>query len=299
MAIGALEPWMSGIGGVGFMTIWSAKEKRAWTVDYGPISARKLDLSHYKIVGPGPANPFAWPDIHEPEQRGRLPLDRRARHGRRPRQGARALRHAEMEGRAGARRRARRARHGARLVHAGDDRQRRRAPVEVPGVEGQPTCATTAACRPTTGRAPRATSSSAISAQTMRRLADGGPREYLRGQPGARHRGRPAGRRLGDLLRRPRLLPGAHRRAAVLRASRRHHQRRGRPDRRPDLAPHARARRRAHQGQGRARRRLLRRDRRGHAHRLSSSASRRWATSPTTPAPRISAPPTPKATWWR
>ncbi len=63
MAIGALEPWMSGIGGVGFMTIWSAKEGRAWTVDYGPISAGKLDVSHYKIVGPGPANPFAWPDI--------------------------------------------------------------------------------------------------------------------------------------------------------------------------------------------------------------------------------------------
>ncbi len=65
MAIGALEPWMSGIGGVGFMTIWSAKEGRAWTVDYGPISARKLDPSVYKIVGPGPANPFAWPDILE------------------------------------------------------------------------------------------------------------------------------------------------------------------------------------------------------------------------------------------
>src|SRR5436190_6572030 len=63
MAIGALEPWSSGIGGVGFMTLWSAKDKRAWTIDYGPISARKLDLSHYKIVGPGPATPFAWPDI--------------------------------------------------------------------------------------------------------------------------------------------------------------------------------------------------------------------------------------------
>jgi gamma-glutamyltranspeptidase / glutathione hydrolase len=65
MAIGAVEPWMSGIGGVGFMTVWSAKEGRAWTVDYGPISAGKLDPSSYKIVGPGPANPFAWPDILE------------------------------------------------------------------------------------------------------------------------------------------------------------------------------------------------------------------------------------------
>jgi len=65
MAIGTLEPWMSGIGGVGFMTVWSAKESRAFTIDYGPISASKLDPANYPIVGPGPANPFAWPDILE------------------------------------------------------------------------------------------------------------------------------------------------------------------------------------------------------------------------------------------
>src|SRR5260370_7933929 len=65
MGIGTVEPWMSGIGGVGFMTIWSAKEGRAWTIDYGPLSARKLDPKNYPIVGPGPANPFAWPDILE------------------------------------------------------------------------------------------------------------------------------------------------------------------------------------------------------------------------------------------
>ena len=65
LAIGTLEPWMSGIGGVGFMTIWSAKEGRAYTIDYGPVSASKLDPASYPIVGPGPANPFAWPDILE------------------------------------------------------------------------------------------------------------------------------------------------------------------------------------------------------------------------------------------
>ena len=65
LAIGTLEPWMSGIGGVGFMTIWSAKEGHAYTIDYGPVSASKLDPASYPIVGPGPANPFAWPDILE------------------------------------------------------------------------------------------------------------------------------------------------------------------------------------------------------------------------------------------
>ena len=65
MAIGALEPWMSGIGGVGFMTIWSAKEKKAYTIDYGPLSASKLDPKNYPITGPGPANAFSWPDVLE------------------------------------------------------------------------------------------------------------------------------------------------------------------------------------------------------------------------------------------
>src|SRR5499433_2620622 len=65
MAIGTVEPWMSGIGGIGFMTIYSAKEGRAWTIDYGPISAGKLDPRNYPIVGPGPANAFAWPDVLE------------------------------------------------------------------------------------------------------------------------------------------------------------------------------------------------------------------------------------------
>src|SRR5258708_822686 len=74
MAIGTVEPWMSGIGGVGFMTIWSAKEGRAWTIDYGPLSARKLDPKNYSILRPGPANPFAWADIH-----GHLPARRRSR----------------------------------------------------------------------------------------------------------------------------------------------------------------------------------------------------------------------------
>ena len=165
MAIGALEPWMSGIGGVGFMTIWSARERRAWTVDYGPISARKLDLSNYRIVGPGPANPFAWPDILD--QNNEVGYHSIAVPGMVSGlgQGARALRHDEVEGRAGARRRARRARHGARLVHAGDDRQRRAASVEVPGVEGRLSVRRRPRADQRLAGHQRATSSSAISAR--------------------------------------------------------------------------------------------------------------------------------------
>ena len=200
MAIGALEPWMSGIGGVGFMTLWSAKEKRAFTVELRAGLGQEARLStNYKIVGPGPANPFAWPDIlnqnnevgyHSIAVPGMV-----AGH----RQGAGALRHDEMEGRAGARHRARRARHGARLVHAGDDRQRRGAPVEVPGLEGRPTCCDDGRV-PTndwqgTAALPQARQSRPDHAPPGRRR----PARILRRQPRARHRRRPAGRRLGDL----------------------------------------------------------------------------------------------------
>src|SRR5260370_41818581 len=46
MAIGTVEPWMSGIGGVGLMADWSAKEGLAWTMDYRPLSARIPDTQN-------------------------------------------------------------------------------------------------------------------------------------------------------------------------------------------------------------------------------------------------------------
>ena len=167
------------------------------------------------------------------EERGRLSLDRRARHGRRPRQGAGALRQPEVAGRDGAGHRARQARHGTRLVHAGHAGPGRARPRQVPGL----------ARRLSVRRRPRADDRLAgqrplpqarqsrrdLSAAVRRRSA-----RILRRQPGARHRRRPAGRRLGHLLRRSCLLRGAHRRAAVVPARRRHHQCRGRPHRRAD-----------------------------------------------------------------
>src|SRR5260221_6698746 len=50
MAIGALEPWMSGIGGVGLITISRAQEQRAPAGDYSAVSAPKLDVSEFKNI---------------------------------------------------------------------------------------------------------------------------------------------------------------------------------------------------------------------------------------------------------
>src|SRR5947209_6161032 len=64
-ALAALEPWMSGLGGSGFMLVWNARRKRAHTVDFGAISARALDVSDYKLTGRAGADLFGWPEVEQ------------------------------------------------------------------------------------------------------------------------------------------------------------------------------------------------------------------------------------------
>jgi gamma-glutamyltranspeptidase/glutathione hydrolase len=66
MAIGCVEPWMSGIGGIGYMAVWIAKERRAYIVDYGAIAAQRLDPKTYRIIpGQAPSDLFGWPPVVE------------------------------------------------------------------------------------------------------------------------------------------------------------------------------------------------------------------------------------------
>lgn len=58
LAIGAVEPWMSGIGGGGFMVVWQAKQKKAWCVGFGMPSPRGLDPKRYPLTGT--THPGAW-----------------------------------------------------------------------------------------------------------------------------------------------------------------------------------------------------------------------------------------------
>ncbi len=64
-ALAALEPWMSGIGGVGFMMVWDAKQRRAHVVDFGAISAKTLDPADYPLTGRAGADLFGWPEVAE------------------------------------------------------------------------------------------------------------------------------------------------------------------------------------------------------------------------------------------
>src|ERR1700741_2543176 len=51
LALGAVEPWMSGLGGGGFATIWDAKRKEVRCLDYGMVAPAALDPNDYPLTG--------------------------------------------------------------------------------------------------------------------------------------------------------------------------------------------------------------------------------------------------------
>lgn len=66
LAIGGVEPWMSGIGGGGFMLVGLAKEKKVFRVDYGMAAPKALDPARYALADGGEAPEdftFVWPRV--------------------------------------------------------------------------------------------------------------------------------------------------------------------------------------------------------------------------------------------
>jgi gamma-glutamyltranspeptidase/glutathione hydrolase len=60
-AIGVLEPWMSGIGGVGTMVVYRAREDRYETISFGGESPAGLDPRDYPLAAAGTADGlFPW-----------------------------------------------------------------------------------------------------------------------------------------------------------------------------------------------------------------------------------------------
>jgi len=62
-ALAAVEPWNSGLGGIGFAVVHRAGERQAETVDFGPVAPRALDPSHFKLTGRMKQDLFAWPEV--------------------------------------------------------------------------------------------------------------------------------------------------------------------------------------------------------------------------------------------
>ncbi len=62
-ALATVEPWNSGLGGIGFALVHRAGQPRADVVDFGPMAPRHLDASSFKMTGRMKQDLFAWPEV--------------------------------------------------------------------------------------------------------------------------------------------------------------------------------------------------------------------------------------------
>ena len=63
LALAAVEPWNSGLGGIGFALVHPAGEARATAVDFGPVAPRGLDPGRFPLTGRVAQDLFAWPEV--------------------------------------------------------------------------------------------------------------------------------------------------------------------------------------------------------------------------------------------
>jgi gamma-glutamyltranspeptidase / glutathione hydrolase len=62
-ALAAVEPWNSGLGGIGFALVHPAGAARAEVVDFGPVAPRGLDPARFRLTGRTKQDLFAWPEV--------------------------------------------------------------------------------------------------------------------------------------------------------------------------------------------------------------------------------------------
>ena len=65
LVLGTVEPWMSGLGGCGQMVFLPAGEGRAWSVDFGLAASRGLDPADYPLDEGRGSDLFHWPAVKE------------------------------------------------------------------------------------------------------------------------------------------------------------------------------------------------------------------------------------------
>jgi gamma-glutamyltranspeptidase/glutathione hydrolase len=62
-ALAAVEPWNSGLGGIGFAVVLKAGETRAQVVDFGPVAPHRADPADYPLTGAMKNDLFTWPEV--------------------------------------------------------------------------------------------------------------------------------------------------------------------------------------------------------------------------------------------
>ena len=62
-ALAAVEPWNSGLGGIGQLVVHQAGAERAEVVDFGPISPNGLDPAAFPLTGEMRTELFTWAQV--------------------------------------------------------------------------------------------------------------------------------------------------------------------------------------------------------------------------------------------
>ncbi|MGO1117190.1 gamma-glutamyltransferase family protein [Rhodovibrionaceae bacterium A322] len=67
LAVGVVEPWMSGLGGGGMMLIYSARDDKVSAIDFGMRTPAGLDPADYPLDDQGAADTdlFGWPAVKD------------------------------------------------------------------------------------------------------------------------------------------------------------------------------------------------------------------------------------------
>ncbi|MBT6510158.1 MAG: gamma-glutamyltransferase, partial [Rhodospirillaceae bacterium] len=65
LALGVIEPWMSGIGGCGYMMVYDAESGQTHAVDFSTIASQNLDPAEYPLedVSDTDDDLFGWPRV--------------------------------------------------------------------------------------------------------------------------------------------------------------------------------------------------------------------------------------------
>jgi len=63
LALATVEPWNSGLGGIGFAVVHRAGQPAAETVDFGPVSPAGLHPSAFRLTGRMKQDLFSWPEV--------------------------------------------------------------------------------------------------------------------------------------------------------------------------------------------------------------------------------------------
>lgn len=63
LAIGAVEPWGSGLGGGGYMLVHRAADRSTWCVSFPMPAPAGLDPATYPLTGKVAGDTFGWPEV--------------------------------------------------------------------------------------------------------------------------------------------------------------------------------------------------------------------------------------------